>query len=82
MTEQKVKYPKPQTERPEGHNPNKISENEKYHKIVEAHSPEVTAITKREKRISDIIRPKKSEIEKQIEEQTLLARIIKAVKKW
>lgn len=82
MTEQKTKYPKPRMERLEGHNPNKISENEKYHKIVESHSTEATAVTKREKRIDDFVRPKKSESEKQIEQQSLLARIVKAVKRW
>lgn len=82
MSDQKIKYPKPRTERPEGQNSETPSENEKYHKIVEAHSPEVIAVTKREKRIEDLLMPGKTTIEKQLEKQALLARIIKAVKKW
>lgn len=76
-----VKYPKPRVERKEQASKPPL-EAEKYQKIVESHPPEVTAVTRREKRIKDLGLDEKSKIEKQLEKQSLLARVLQAVKKW
>ena len=74
-------YPKQRVERKEETKKVELDA-KKYQKIVESHPPETTAVTRREKRIEDLIMPGKSETEKKLEKQTLMARVLKAVKKW
>ena len=78
-----VKYPKYKTEKKLGDNEINQDNPEvnKYTKIAEA-TPEVIAVTKREKRLEDLKKDEQTEVEKQLEKQSLLARIMKAVKKW
>lgn len=81
MTDQKINYPKQRVERKEETKKPEL-ESAKYHKIVESHPAEVTAVTKRERRIEDLIMPGTSEAEKKLAKQTLLARVLQSVKKW
>jgi cell division protein YceG involved in septum cleavage len=78
---QKINYPKPIVERKEEVKKPDLDA-KKYQKIVESHPAQVIAVSKREKRIEDLIMPGKSETEKKLEKQTLIARVLKAVKKW
>ena len=77
----KINYPKPRVERKDEIKKPELDA-KKYQKIVESHPTHAVAISKREKRIEDLIMPGKSETEKKLEKQTLMARVLQAVKKW
>lgn len=76
----KVKYPKPRVERKEGSN-NTDTDAKKYQNIVKSHPVEVTAVTKREKRLKEL-RLEEKKTEEQLEKQKILARLKGMVKKW
>ena len=71
------KLPKPKIDRNVPPNPPTKTEAEKYQKIVESHPIEVTAVTRREKRLEQL-----KQTEEKLKKQTLLARIVKMVKEW
>jgi len=72
-----VKYPKPSVERKEQNPASGKTDAEKYHKVVNSHPAETTAVTKRENRLEEISKSKE-----QLDKQSLLARIKNMVKKW